>query len=81
MTYRLSSFGDVHSVLCYSELEGATPFARKIQPDELWLYKNPRSESYVPTSVLWVNLLSNWFSSLGLGKGLTNPRHKENSVE
>ncbi|PNF31588.1 Phospholipid phosphatase 5, partial [Cryptotermes secundus] len=37
----------------YSELEGATPFTRKIQPDELWLYKNPRSDSYVPTNVLW----------------------------
>lgn len=39
--------------LIFIELEGATPFTRKIQPDELWLYKNPRSDSYIPTSVLW----------------------------
>jgi len=45
--------------LYFSELEGATPFTRKIQPDELWLYKNPRSDSYVPTSVLWVGVTSN----------------------
>ena len=45
--------------LYFSELEGATPFTRKIQPDELWLYKNPRSDSYIPTSVLWVGVTSN----------------------
>lgn len=39
--------------LIFIELEGATPFTRKIQSDELWLYKNPRSDSYVPTSILW----------------------------
>ncbi|GLG99076.1 hypothetical protein R5R35_012189 [Gryllus longicercus] len=39
--------------LIFIELEGATPFIRKIHLDELWLYKNPRSDSYVPTSVLW----------------------------
>lgn len=44
-------------ILYFSELEGATPFTRKIQPDELWLYKNPRSDSYVPTNVLWVSVV------------------------
>ncbi|XP_067012702.2 phospholipid phosphatase 5 [Anabrus simplex] len=37
----------------FLELEGTAPFIRKIQPEELWLYKNPRSDSYVPTTVLW----------------------------
>lgn len=37
-----------------SELENAEPFTRKIHEDELWLYKNPRTESYVPTTILWV---------------------------
>ncbi|XP_035205083.1 phospholipid phosphatase 5-like isoform X2 [Stegodyphus dumicola] len=35
-------------------LEYAEPFRRKIHPDELWLYKNPRTESYIPTRILWV---------------------------
>ncbi|XP_047112427.1 phospholipid phosphatase 5 [Schistocerca piceifrons] len=39
--------------LIFIELEGAKPFSRKIHPDELWLYKNPRSESYVPVVMLW----------------------------
>lgn len=39
--------------LIFIELEGATPFTRKIQPDELWLYKNPRIDSYVPVVILW----------------------------
>ncbi|XP_026272909.1 phospholipid phosphatase 5 [Frankliniella occidentalis] len=30
------------------------PFTRKIQPDELWLYKNPRTDSYVTTTTLWI---------------------------
>lgn len=38
----------------YSELEKAEPFTRKIHEDELWLYKNPRTDSYVPTTILWV---------------------------
>ncbi|KAJ9598108.1 hypothetical protein L9F63_026785, partial [Diploptera punctata] len=33
--------------------ERNTSSTRKIQPDELWLYKNPRSDSYIPTSILW----------------------------
>ncbi|XP_076060197.1 phospholipid phosphatase 5 [Oratosquilla oratoria] len=37
----------------FLELEQTTPFVRKIHPDELWLYKNPRTPSYVPTNLLW----------------------------
>jgi len=34
-------------------LENAEPFNRKIHQDELWLYRNPPTESYVPTTILW----------------------------
>ncbi|XP_029045941.1 phospholipid phosphatase 5 isoform X2 [Osmia bicornis bicornis] len=37
----------------FIELEKAEPFTRKIHEDELWLYKNPKTDSYVPTTVLW----------------------------
>ncbi|XP_053977688.1 phospholipid phosphatase 5 isoform X1 [Hylaeus anthracinus] len=37
----------------FIELEKAEPFTRKIHEDELWLYKNPRTDSYVPTTILW----------------------------
>ncbi|XP_076382737.1 phospholipid phosphatase 4-like isoform X1 [Megalopta genalis] len=37
----------------FIELENAEPFTRKIHEEELWLYKNPRTDSYVPTTVLW----------------------------
>ncbi|XP_076632272.1 phospholipid phosphatase 5 isoform X2 [Colletes latitarsis] len=37
----------------FIELEKAEPFTRKIHEDELWLYKNPRTDSYVPTIILW----------------------------
>lgn len=37
----------------YSQMERATPFKRKIHPDEIWLYRNPRTDSYVPTEILW----------------------------
>ncbi|KAK2584395.1 hypothetical protein KPH14_006778 [Odynerus spinipes] len=40
-------------VFLFLELERAEPFNRKIHEDELWLYKNPRTDSYVPTTVLW----------------------------
>ncbi|XP_015585594.1 phospholipid phosphatase 5 isoform X1 [Cephus cinctus] len=39
--------------LSFLELEKAEPFARKIHVEELWLYKNPITTSYVPTTVLW----------------------------
>lgn len=38
---------------CTSLSEKATPFNRKIHPDEIWLYRNPRTDSYVPVQVLW----------------------------
>ncbi|XP_049277477.1 phospholipid phosphatase 5 [Anopheles funestus] len=37
----------------YIALEFKAPFVRKIQPEELWLYRNPRTESYVPLTMLW----------------------------
>ncbi|XP_006617133.1 phospholipid phosphatase 5 isoform X1 [Apis dorsata] len=37
----------------FIELEKAEPFTRIIHEDELWLYKKPRTESYVPTTILW----------------------------
>ncbi|EFN82751.1 phospholipid phosphatase 5 [Harpegnathos saltator] len=37
----------------FVELEKAEPFTRKIHQDELWLYRNPKTESFVPTTVLW----------------------------
>lgn len=33
--------------------EYATPFHRKIQLEEIWLYRYPRTESYMPTPILW----------------------------
>ncbi|XP_071033983.1 phospholipid phosphatase 5 isoform X1 [Parasteatoda tepidariorum] len=41
-------------LIIFIVLEYAEPFHRKIHPDELWLYKNPRTESYFPTRILWV---------------------------
>uniref|UniRef100_A0A2M4BRP5 Putative lipid phosphate phosphatase n=1 Tax=Anopheles marajoara TaxID=58244 RepID=A0A2M4BRP5_9DIPT len=37
----------------YIGLEFREPFVRKVQPEELWLYRNPRTESYVPLTMLW----------------------------
>ncbi|KAK7073462.1 Phosphatidate phosphatase ppapdc1b [Halocaridina rubra] len=39
--------------IIFMELEHVPPFVRKIHIDELWLYKNPRTPSYIPTSLLW----------------------------
>lgn len=36
-----------------SLLEKGSPFKRKIHPDEIWLYRNPKTDSYVPTEILW----------------------------
>uniref|UniRef100_A0A182QI68 Phosphatidic acid phosphatase type 2/haloperoxidase domain-containing protein n=1 Tax=Anopheles farauti TaxID=69004 RepID=A0A182QI68_9DIPT len=37
----------------YIGLEFKAPFVRKLQPEELWLYRNPRTDSYVPLTMLW----------------------------
>ncbi|XP_052894441.1 phospholipid phosphatase 5 [Anopheles moucheti] len=37
----------------YIALEFKAPFVRKIQAEELWLYRNPRTDSYVPLTMLW----------------------------
>ncbi|XP_012281604.1 phospholipid phosphatase 5 [Orussus abietinus] len=39
--------------IIYVELENAEPFIRRIHEDELWLYRNPRTDPYVPTTLLW----------------------------
>lgn len=43
----------VFLLLLFVELERCQPFVRKIQPEELWLYRNPITDSYVPTNLLW----------------------------
>ncbi|KAG7190134.1 hypothetical protein KM043_006266 [Ampulex compressa] len=40
-------------VVLFIMLENAEPFVRKIHDEELWLYRNPRTDSYVPTTILW----------------------------
>jgi len=40
-------------ILLFLELEERTPFIRKVQPEEIWLYRNPQTDSYVPGSLLW----------------------------
>lgn len=34
-------------------MEELAPFERKIHKEELWLYSNPMTDSYVPSWVLW----------------------------
>ncbi|XP_058823848.1 phospholipid phosphatase 5 [Topomyia yanbarensis] len=37
----------------YIYFEIKDPFIRQINPDEMWLYKNPRTDSYVPLTALY----------------------------
>ena len=43
----------LHENTLLSELETWTPFIRKIHPEEIWLYRNPMTDSYVPSHLLW----------------------------
>ncbi|XP_033208149.1 phospholipid phosphatase 5 [Belonocnema kinseyi] len=43
----------VFLAVLFLKLENSEPFERKIQPEELWLYRNPRKDDYVPINILW----------------------------
>jgi len=43
----------VFLLLVFVKLEKSEPFIRKIHPEELWLYKNPVTASYIPSEALW----------------------------
>lgn len=45
-------------------MEKLQPFERKIHADELWLYKNPVTESYVPSRMLWVSYICQVYKKL-----------------
>jgi len=50
----------------FVQLEHAYPFQRKIQPEEWWLYRNPVTDSYIPTSLLWPIIIIFPILSIGL---------------
>jgi len=40
-------------LLLFLDLELREPFLRKVQPEEIWLYRNPMTDSYLPSDWLW----------------------------
>jgi diacylglycerol diphosphate phosphatase / phosphatidate phosphatase len=57
---RLRNYSDISEaairvglLLLFVDLEMRTPFVRKLQPEEVWLYRNPMTDSYVPGDMLW----------------------------
>ena len=48
------SLARISLVLFFFYLESVEPFQRVIQKEELWLYSNPQSQSYVSTKVLFL---------------------------
>ena len=47
------SLARISLVIFFFYLESVEPFHRVIQKEELWLYSNPQSQSYVSTTVLF----------------------------
>lgn len=47
--------------VCFSFTEFLDPFQRVIQPEEIWLYKNPLVQSdNVPTRLMFVSTMISW---------------------
>lgn len=49
------------SLFCFSFTEFLDPFQRVIQPEEIWLYKNPLVQSdNIPTRLMFVSTVISW---------------------
>ena len=53
--------------LC-SVTDDAVPYFRKIQKEEQWLYRFPRTPSIYPGHILWVSSLQGWIQEFNLGR-------------